>query len=305
MVLDSRAYPVLLNDALKKILKKDILMNEDTIQDILKYPNANSSEFLNLLHHSKRNKSNHALALKSGVNGSEHMVWSDWEFAEITTDDGVFYLGHGIQSRDLDITDERIMHRGISKAILDGSILSVTDPKGFIMSVNHRFTEFTQFETKDLLGKRHKDILEDLHTKEFWRAMLNTIKRGKTWNEDVKIKIRSGEYRWLHTIVCPVKDPLGNIERIIHIQFDVTDYKKLLKHKEALTEIAFIQSHEFRRPVANMLGILDLLNTDPAIKKVPTNIALLIDMLRQSVRDTDEIIAKIVSKTVEENHASL
>lgn len=297
LILDQNGYPVLLNESLRNLLRKKVQLHQDSIQQIIRYPNANAEDILTLLEKGKDKK--YAFGLRTGINGSESMVWTDWEFIKVMVGGQAYFIGDGVQSRDIDLIDERIMHRSISRAILDGSILSVTDAEGRILSVNQNFIKFTDFTKEEVLGKRHNDILIDLETKSFWRTMLATIKNGNIWSDDVPIRIRNGETRWLNTIVSPVKDVIGNIDRIIYIQFDVSEYRKLLKHKEALSEIAFIQSHEFRRPVANMLGILDLLNADPQMKNVPSNINLLIDMLRQSVRDTDEIIAKIVSKTVD------
>ena len=194
-----------------------------------------------------------------------------------------------------DFFDQGI-YSSVSKALLEGAFVSITDEKGFIVSANKLFADFTQFSEPELIGKKHKEVLSDFHTKEFWYKMIKTVKAGQIWNEDVKINIQNGEAKWLHSIVGPVVDSEGNVSRIVHIQFDISSYKKLLKHEESLKEIAFIQSHEFRRPVANMLGIFDLISSDPECEKLPSSILLLLEMLKQSVKDTDEIIAKIVLK---------
>lgn len=291
LVIDERGNPININPSMRKVVKRPTPLHEDSLRGIFHYPQIDADGFASLL--SKSNRHKLTMAVKSGFNGSQHLTWTDWEFSKIKLEDTCMYVGIGSVSRD--ITDQA-MHKSISKAILDGAMLSITDAKGVIISTNQRFAEFTQFSENELVGKMHKEIFADLHTRDFWHAMLITIRSGQIWNEDVMIKIKNGEAKWLHTIVSPVMDLDNEIHRILHIQFDISSYKKLLKHKEALREIAFIQSHEFRRPVANMLGIIDLINSDPETEKLPRGLAILIDMLRQSVQDTDKIIAKIVSK---------
>ncbi len=71
----------------------------------------------------------------------------------------------------------------------------------------------------------------------------------------------------------------------------------LLKlQNDKLFEIAFLQSHEVRKPVANILGILDLINEeDPGD---PENIEL-IPLLLVAAKELDSVINQIVQKTNE------
>jgi L-lysine 2,3-aminomutase len=87
------------------------------------------------------------------------------------------------------------------------------------------------------------------------------------------------------------------IEGTIH---DITQRKnaeEIIKLKnEKLTEVAFLQSHIVRRPIANILGILHLINKDNPAD--PINLEL-IPKLEDVSNDLDDVIKQIVEKTNE------
>jgi light-regulated signal transduction histidine kinase (bacteriophytochrome) len=91
----------------------------------------------------------------------------------------------------------------------------------------------------------------------------------------------------------PVKDKLKNIIGVALNSADITGRKlqedKINIQNAALTRIAIIQSHELRRPVASLLGIMALIkmeqqNADPDY----------FDMLEITVKELDEKIKEIV-----------
>jgi len=72
--------------------------------------------------------------------------------------------------------------------------------------------------------------------------------------------------------------------------------EKLKMQNEKLIEIAFLQSHQVRVPVANILGLFDLFNfediTDPVNSEVLT-------MLKVTAESLDELVREITKKTHE------
>lgn len=84
---------------------------------------------------------------------------------------------------------------------------------------------------------------------------------------------------------------------ILWIARDITQQKntelKLLQQNRKLQEIAYIQSHRVRRPVANIIGLLPLLE-----KEVYTEEGkMLMEMLKECVDEMDGEIHKIVKKS--------
>ncbi|CAM4432723.1 PAS domain S-box-containing protein [Pedobacter westerhofensis] len=95
-------------------------------------------------------------------------------------------------------------------------------------------------------------------------------------------------------------DPARNADgEIIGISFNSTDItnrieeqKKLLLHQNLLAKTAFLQSHELRRPVANMKGILQLLKIENHFNAYP----LLLE-IENDLEELDEKIKTIVGFT--------
>lgn len=74
---------------------------------------------------------------------------------------------------------------------------------------------------------------------------------------------KSGKTFWLHMNVSPVIQN-GEVIRFMALITDITDERKinsrLINQNENLKKIAFNLSHELRKPVSSILGLLELYN---------------------------------------------
>jgi PAS domain S-box-containing protein len=70
--------------------------------------------------------------------------------------------------------------------------------------------------------------------------------------------------------------------------------KKLQEQNKRLSEIAFLQSHQVRQPIAGILGLIGLFNFENS--KDPINVEILIRM-KEVTKEFDKIISEIVTKT--------
>jgi len=78
--------------------------------------------------------------------------------------------------------------------------------------------------------------------------------------------IFGGNSYWHDITYHPARNSEGEIIGISYNSTDITntimDEHNLVKHQELLNQIAFIQSHELRKPVSNIMGLLTLLEFD-------------------------------------------
>ena len=65
---------------------------------------------------------------------------------------------------------------------------------------------------------------------------------------------------------------------------------------EKVIEIAFLQSHQVRKPIANILGLINLVNVDKSID--PVNLEVL-SGIKIAANELDNIIHQIVKKIEE------
>lgn len=105
----------------------------------------------------------------------------------------------------------------------------------------------------------------------------------------------NGEY-WWSLDFNPV---FNHNEDIIGVSLDATNITEKMKAKEeilvqnkVLKEIARLQSHEIRRPVANILGLVDMLEI-PAKGDFPLHV----QYLKEEVQALDKIIRQVVDRT--------
>ena len=156
-----------------------------------------------------------------------------------------------------------------------------------------------EFLMLDLFSIRVKEEHEKL------REMLKIVElrqSGKFTNEWTHLK-KNG----LKIIVDVVSHPVliyGRRSRLVAIQ-DVTEKKKarqeILDQNQRLKEIAQISSHETRKPLASILGLVSIFD-----KKNPENPLNneIIQYLEISASELDKVIHSIVKKTCEEASAS-
>ena len=82
----------------------------------------------------------------------------------------------------------------------------------------------------------------------------------------------------------------GEPEGIFCMGYDVTE---LDKKTERLKQIAFEQSHVVRKPLANILGIADIMSK----MEMDESLHNLVDMMVESAEELDTVIREIVNKT--------
>ena len=110
------------------------------------------------------------------------------------------------------------------------------------------------------------------------------------------LKVDNGKYRWLESKATNlIDDPTIN-----GILFNSNDITERMNHIEAieeqntkLKEIAWIQSHLVRAPVARILGLIELLKNE----KEKDNEVELLNYIYDSTEELDVLIKDIIYKT--------
>lgn len=166
-----------------------------------------------------------------------------------------------------------------------------------IIYVNEAFTRMSGYTKYELIGasprisqgpetdineiRRLKDAIESKLPCEI--EVINYTKQGK-------------EY-WVSQSNAPIADTSGEVTHWISIQRDISQNRKHLREIEAqnkkFKEIAWIQSHLVRAPLARIMGLVDLLkNFVPGDDKDE-----LLGHLTNSAKELDSIIINIADKT--------
>lgn len=178
----------------------------------------------------------------------------------------------------------------------------VTDKEWRIEWVNEGFTRLTGYRMEEAIGRKPSEFLHNNRT--YHNAF--TSLEGKLMNGDpVSFEIlntkKSGEEVWLSVEVSPVLDESGEVIRYIEVQTDITALKRselelaqsakdLYRHNKDLQQFTYIVSHNLRAPVANALGLADLL---VKIGKGSEMYDMCLSNLNQSVLRLDTVLRDI------------
>jgi len=173
------------------------------------------------------------------------------------------------------------------------------DMKGQYTFVNKQFTKTFGYEDSDLIGKHFSitTIPEETRLCEeaFYHCITNKDKITKLLH---KKPDKWGNLHDTEWELIAITDEKGNVTGVQGIGQDVTERikasKAILDQNERLQNIASLSSHELRRPVANMLGLINIIDRDNFYN--PENKEI-IEQLLFVGNEIDTVIHQIVETT--------
>lgn len=179
-------------------------------------------------------------------------------------------------------------------------ICSTIDIEGNITYVNQKFCEKSQYSEEELIGQNHRIINSGHHPIALFKNMWLTIKSGKIWQGEVKSKAKDGSFFWLHSVIIPIFDDHKNITQFFSLRFPIDEKKKreeeIKQQAKLMEEMLFMISHKVRQPIANILGIASLLDSQV---NSPEEILKMVDYINESTKSLD-IFAKELTSFIEE-----
>lgn len=127
------------------------------------------------------------------------------------------------------------------------AMLSVTDLAGRIIRVNQNFCDIFGYTEEELLGKNHRILKSNVHSKKFYTDMWKVIVRGEVWHGEVCNLNKNGMICWTDPTMGPYTDKLGNKIGYFSLKIDITEQKnnKNLMQSELLetASLAMIRLH--------------------------------------------------------------
>ncbi len=167
--------------------------------------------------------------------GNKRIIES--KVAGIRDDEGVL-RGFVLTSRDISeeqrIEDEH--HRFQCAVEQSPNTVVITNTKGEIEYVNHKFTELTGYTREEVIGRNPRILKSGKHTPEFYKDLWDTITSGREWRGEILNKKKNGELYWVSASISPITDENGRITHFISVKEDITERKhseEALKRSEA------------------------------------------------------------------------
>ena len=194
-------------------------------------------------------------------------------------------------------TEERIRESGNKLAAILNSTSDINiliDPEYKILSFNKTAYESTKvlYEGKQLTVGQ--SVLEYIipGTVDAFKANFQKALQGVPLEEKIKLFFKPGVALWFLAKYFPVFDADG---KTIGVAFNSINIDKEQRQYEKLEEIASMYSHEIRRPVATILGITQLINSEDLNGENKQWFG----HLRKTTLELDQVIHQIVTKTSE------
>ncbi len=145
------------------------------------------------------------------------------------------------------------------------SLIVIADTEGKIEWVNAAFTALTGFQESEIIGKKPWEFINyPKESQEAVNKMGLALAKKEFFNVEIANYSKTGEKYWLQIDGGPIYDENNNHIGFIAIESEITERKlkeaKIKKQNEILRKTAWFNAHQVRKPLASILGIIELMN---------------------------------------------
>jgi PAS domain S-box-containing protein len=190
------------------------------------------------------------------------------------------------------------------------SMIWTAEPNGRVNFVNEQVKSY--FGVSDVTNTSALRAIVKEDRAALKRDWVRSSETGATLDREVRLQPAKGDAEWFVLRAVPYRNEHGNIElwfgsctninKRKQLQlaryFSLSDSlmlanRKLIENNGVFNEIALRQSHTIRKPVANILGLLPMLQQENLSEEGRNVLQLLIE----TTRELDQVIKQVVKKS--------
>jgi diguanylate cyclase (GGDEF)-like protein/PAS domain S-box-containing protein len=112
----------------------------------------------------------------------------------------------------------------------------ITDPEGVIQYVNPRFEMMSGYSSEEVQGKKPRIFKSGKTGNEVYAELWQTVLDGRSWEGEFENMRKDGRSYFVSAKITPLLDGAGKIEKLLAIQEDVTEKKRLLEDLKRLAQ---------------------------------------------------------------------
>lgn len=160
------------------------------------------------------------------------------------------------------------------------NLIVITNKDSVIEWANAAFYETTEYSRKETIGKVPWDLIK---VPDSSLEMVKVIKDAVNNRQEFCIEIenisKNGRCHWLQIDGSPIYDENGCYAGYISIEHEITERRlkeaKIREQNKLLDKTAWISSHQMRKPLASILGIIELMKYAKSESEIKEYIQLL------------------------------
>jgi len=153
-------------------------------------------------------------------------VWIQGSYNPILDEEGNPYkiMAFVIDSTEKNKMLERTEELKVREEIMNlTSIVSESDLKGDILSINEKFIEISKYSREELVGKPHNTTRHPDMPKDVFKELWSTIGRGKIFRGKIKNRAKDGTPYYVDACIAPVMGENGKPRKYIGVRYDITE----------------------------------------------------------------------------------
>lgn len=116
------------------------------------------------------------------------------------------------------------------------SIYCVAAPDGTILDVNPMYCRISGYDRDELIGQNPRLLSSGVHDAVFWLDVWQTLLHGQPWVGEICNRAKSGQRYWVHTVIAPMLNARGEVEKYISFGYDVTEARAVQDEMAANAE---------------------------------------------------------------------
>ncbi len=146
------------------------------------------------------------------------------------------------------------------------NLVLLTDQNKDVIWSNRAFTEFTGYTLREMKGKKPGSFLAGPNPDHsIVKLVEDKVANREAFSMELPLYIKNQTRLWVNADFTPLFDADQQFTGYITIYSDISAIKEkeagLVKQNELLREIAWTGSHEVRKPLATLMGLITLLKT--------------------------------------------
>lgn len=185
------------------------------------------------------------------------------------------------------------------------NMIIITDVNNRVTWINKATEDQTGFLLTEIAGKSPADFLMSPETDlNVLNSIIQRKKELQLFSADISCRTKCGNLLWLSGEFTPQFDEhhhTGYIGVYNNITWRKQKEDEVTRQNDKLKEVAWLSSHEVRRPLANILGLINLMKTTSNMDEKMK----ILENINNSAKEMDKIVHDINLKVHDEINSNL